>query len=58
MGNLNVTELFLIVTLLFPLVILAAGLGMLAVYACYMAVRDKASAFMGDGHVHARKTHS
>lgn len=58
MNDLSFTDLFLVVTLLFPLAIVVAGLGMLALYAAYMVIRDKASALMGDEHYHGRKAHS
>jgi hypothetical protein len=57
MLGLSGPELFIVITLFIPLVLLTIGIGVLAVYTTYLAVHDSAVKFFEAIHLTHRKAH-
>ena len=57
MLGLSGPELFVVITLFVPLVLLTIGIGVLAVYTTYLALHDSAVKFFEVIHLRHRKAH-
>lgn len=57
MFGLNVSEIFVVVTLIVPLTLLMIGFGVLAIYTTYLLVHDRLVDLLEHMHLRHRKAH-